>query len=86
MKTNEVFGGLSNMSGEYPIAVNGVRIMTSEHLYQALKFPDRPEIQKAILNRPSPIACDVNLLITNGRIGLSLQGGDNPVDAGDEAV
>lgn len=57
LKTNEVFGGLSNMSGEYPIAVNGVRILTSEHLYQALKFPNHPEIQKAILNKPSPIAC-----------------------------
>ena len=57
LKTNEVFGGLSNMSGEYPISVNGVRILTSEHFYQALKFPNHPEIQKAILNKPSPIAC-----------------------------
>jgi len=57
LKTNEAFGGLSNMSGEFPIAVNGVRILTSEHLYQALKFPDHPDVQKSILSKPSPIHC-----------------------------
>ncbi len=57
LKTNEAFGGLSNMSGEFPIAVNGVRVLTSEHLYQALKFPDHPDVQKSILSKPSPIHC-----------------------------
>ncbi len=57
LKTDEAFGGLSNMSGEFPIAVNGVRILTSEHLYQALKFPDHPDVQMSILSKPSPIHC-----------------------------
>ena len=45
------------MSGDYPILMNGNRVLTSEHLYQALKFPNNPEIQKNILSKPSPIAC-----------------------------
>lgn len=57
LKTDETFGGLSNMSGDFPIAVNGVRVLTSEHLYQALKFPDHPDVQKSILSKPSPIHC-----------------------------
>lgn len=57
LKTNEEFGGLSNMSGAFQMSVNGVRVLTSEHLYQALKFPDHPEVQKLILSKPSPIAC-----------------------------
>ena len=54
-KTDEEFGGFSNMSGDFPILVNGVRVRTSEHLYQALKFPDHPEIQREILEEPSPM-------------------------------
>ncbi len=54
-KTDERFGGFSNMSGEFPILVNGVRVRSTEHLYQALKFPDHPDVQEAILNEPSPM-------------------------------
>ena len=35
LKTNERFGGLSNMAPGFPIVLNGVRIRTSEALYQA---------------------------------------------------
>ncbi len=49
LKTDEAFGGLSKISREFPIAVNGVRVLTSEHLYQALKFPDHPDVQQSIL-------------------------------------
>jgi ribA/ribD-fused uncharacterized protein len=56
LKTNEAFGGLSNMAGGYLITLYGVRFRTSEHLYQALKFPDHPEIQLEIAETPSPIA------------------------------
>ena len=38
LKTREKHGGLSNMAG-FPLEVNGVRIRTSEALYQAC-FPD----------------------------------------------
>lgn len=55
LKTSEPFGGLSNMAGGCPIALYGVRCRTSEHLYQALKFPEHPENQSEILAVPSPM-------------------------------
>lgn len=54
-KTNEVFGGLSNMSSGYSLNVNGILIPTAEHLYQACRFPDYPEIQEAIILESSPM-------------------------------
>lgn len=54
-KTAEEFGGLSNMSGDFPILVNGVRVRSSEHLYQALKFTNDSDVQKQILGEPSPM-------------------------------
>ena len=54
-KTNEKFGGFSNMSGDFPILVNGVRVRSTEHLYQALKFSDHPDVQRVILEEPSPM-------------------------------
>jgi ribA/ribD-fused uncharacterized protein len=54
-KTKEAYGGLSNMAGGYPVVVNGIRIFTSEALYQACRFPDHPEVQKQILAEPSPM-------------------------------
>ncbi len=54
-KTDEEFGGFSNMSGDFPILVNGIRVRSTEHLYQALKFPDHPDVQRAILDEPSPM-------------------------------
>ncbi len=55
-KTREAFGGLSNMAAGYLITLYGVRCRTSEHLYQALKFPNHPEVQAAILEKSSPVA------------------------------
>lgn len=56
LKTRDAFGGLSNMAAGYLITLYGVRCRTSEHLYQALKFPNHPEVQAAILAEPSPMA------------------------------
>lgn len=55
LKTNEPFGGLSNMAGGYPIRVNGVRILTSEALYQVCRFPHLPDVQKMIISQISPM-------------------------------
>jgi len=55
-KTNEEFGGLSNMAGGYPIVVNDIYIRTSEALYQAMRFPNYPEIQKEIIEQKSPMS------------------------------
>lgn len=54
-KTREKYGGLSNMAAGYPLFVNDVRIGTSEALYQALRFPSRPDIQSMILSEISPM-------------------------------
>ncbi|HEV7660943.1 MAG TPA: NADAR family protein [Allosphingosinicella sp.] len=54
-KTNEVFGGLSNMAPGYPIRIFDVRIATAEALYQACRFPHLPEVQKLIIAQTSPM-------------------------------
>lgn len=54
-KTNEPFGGLSNMAGGYQIKLNGFTIQTSEALYQACRFPHRPDVQRIILDQKSPM-------------------------------
>lgn len=54
-KTNEEFGGLSNMAPGFPVVVLGHRIRTSEALYQACRFPHMPEVQQMIINEGSPM-------------------------------
>lgn len=56
LKTAEQYGGLSNMAGGYPLSINGIRILTSEALYQACRFPHLPEVQKLIIGQKSPMA------------------------------
>jgi len=55
-KTAEQFGGLSNMAGGFPLSVAGVRILTSEALYQACRFPSLPEVQRLIISQASPVS------------------------------
>ena len=54
-KTNEKFGGLSNMAPGFPLKVNGIHIRTAEALYQACRFPHMPDVQKLILDERSPM-------------------------------
>lgn len=54
-KTKEEWGGLSNMAAGFPININETIIPTSEHLYQACRFPDYPELQWDIINEKSPM-------------------------------
>ncbi len=51
-KVKEQWGGLSNMSNDFPLAVGGVRVGSSEALYQAMRFPHRPDWQREILDAP----------------------------------
>jgi len=53
--TKATFGGLSNMASGYTIFVNGVMILSSEALYQALKFTSYPDIQHKIISQKSPM-------------------------------
>ncbi|SEQ22765.1 NADAR family protein [Nitrosomonas ureae] len=54
-KTKEDFGGLSNMASGYPLQIHGVRILTSEALYQACRFPHLPNVQREIIGQHSPM-------------------------------
>lgn len=54
-KTRQAWGGFSNMANGYPIVVNGLRYLTSEALYQALKFPNCPQAQRDIRLETNPM-------------------------------
>ncbi|HGN6580301.1 NADAR family protein [Bacillus cereus] len=54
-KTKEEYGGLSNMAAGFPIELNGARILSSEALYQAMRFPNHPDYQKEIIQQKSPM-------------------------------
>src|SRR5258708_675874 len=54
-RTREAFGGLSNMAAGYPLTINRNRIPTAEALYQACRFPHRPEVQRLIIGEISPM-------------------------------
>jgi ribA/ribD-fused uncharacterized protein len=54
-KVKEPFGDLLNMSSAFPMTVNGVKIRSSEALYQSLRFPFLPDVQQKIIDTPSPL-------------------------------
>jgi ribA/ribD-fused uncharacterized protein len=43
------------MAAGFPLNVNGTNIRTSEALYQALRFPSRPDVQRLIISEISPM-------------------------------
>ena len=51
-RVGEEWGGMSNMSNDFPLRVNGLRIGSGEALYQACRFPHRPDWQQEILAAP----------------------------------
>ena len=53
--TADPYGGLSNMAGGYPLVVNGLHYLTSEHLYQCFRFPKCLEAQQRTMARKSPM-------------------------------
>lgn len=54
-KTSEPYGGLSNMAPGFPIRIGDAVIVTTEALYQACRFPHRPEVQRLIIEQHSPM-------------------------------
>ena len=72
-KVKEEFGGLSNMSGGYPIKLNGVTIYSSEALYQACRFPHEATWQKEIITQKSPMAAKMKSKKDNRRKDYSRQ-------------
>ena len=55
-RTREEFGSLSNMAAGFPLQINGVKVRTSEALYQACRFPHYPSIQREIVLQRSPMS------------------------------
>lgn len=49
-KTNDKYGEFSNMAHGFPLTIDNKEFNSSEALYQALKFSERPDIQELILN------------------------------------
>lgn len=47
-------GEFQNMHRKFPLIVSGMNIPSSEALYQAMRFPQWPDIQTAILLEPTP--------------------------------
>ncbi|EST06933.1 Conserved hypothetical protein CHP02464 [Kalmanozyma brasiliensis GHG001] len=45
---------LSNSSPAYPLHYNGIRYATAEHLFQSLKFPDRPDLAAKVRRAKTP--------------------------------
>lgn len=54
-KTDGPFGGLSNMAPGYPLLINDHIVLTSEALYQAMRYPLFPEVQQEIIDQNSPM-------------------------------
>jgi len=54
-KTSEEFGGLSNMAPGFPLIILEHRVLTSEALYQACRFPHLPDVQAMIITEKSPM-------------------------------
>ena len=52
--TTGPYGALSNMAQGYSLNINSVIIPSSEHLYQACKFPLFPSLQEEIFNEDTP--------------------------------
>ena len=44
------------MAAGFPLQINGVKIRTSEALYQACRFPHHPHIQKEVIAQRSPMS------------------------------
>jgi len=52
-RSKDPFGWMGNMSA-YPIQFEGLTFKTAEHLFQALRFDGKPNIQALIRGEPNP--------------------------------
>lgn len=55
MRTREAYGEFSNMAGGFPFRLAGLEIPSSEHYYQMMRYPHRPDLQMEILAVKSPM-------------------------------
>lgn len=54
-RTRDKWGEFSNMHKGFPLQVGGLRVGSTEALYQACKFPDHEDVQAAILDASTPM-------------------------------
>ncbi|MCO6175483.1 NADAR family protein [Flavobacterium sp. NRK F10] len=54
-KNNESYGELSNMSMDFPLMINNIKVLNTEALYQACRFPHSIELQEKIIFEKSPM-------------------------------
>lgn len=54
-KNNDRYGELSNMSMKFPLQINNLKILNTEALYQACRFPHLIDLQKKIIYEKSPM-------------------------------
>jgi len=55
-RLTDALGALSNMAPGFPLVVNGLTIGSSEALYQCMRFPHLPDVQRLVIAAPSPLA------------------------------
>lgn len=56
-RTKDTLGDFSNFATGMPIKIHGFEIQSSEHLYQAMRFPHLPDVQFQILIAYAPKTC-----------------------------
>ena len=56
IRSKDRYGWLSNMTGGFPLTVAGTPHSGPESLYQALKFPHCPDVQKDVGRQPNGVA------------------------------
>lgn len=56
-RIKDPLGDLSNFALGMPITIDRIEIQSSEHLYQAMRFPHLPDVQLQVLDADAPITC-----------------------------
>lgn len=54
-RTRDTFGELSNLNNRFPLNLGDCKTISSENLYQALRFSEQPALQRMILAEPKPM-------------------------------
>jgi len=55
---NDEFGAFSNVAEGFPLEINGIKTYGVETLFQAMKFPKYPDIQKMAIEATNPLTIE----------------------------
>ena len=67
-KTDGPFGALSNMAKGFPVRVDSHEVASAEALYQALRFPNNPDVQEKIVRAQNAWFAK-QIAISHGKLG-----------------